>query len=93
MSMVATGMIGTGQAQFLDVVLEGGRTYSINVHPSEAGVDFDLHVYDQNGNLVSWDETPAADAYGAVTPIITGPFRIAVNSVSGMAAYRVEVVG
>jgi hypothetical protein len=92
MSVVATGMIGTGQAQFLDVVLEGGRTYGIHVYPSEPGVDFDLHVYDQNGNLVAWDETPAADAHGAVTPIITGPFRITVNSVSGMAAYRVDVM-
>jgi hypothetical protein len=71
----------------------GGHTYFINVYPSEAGVDFDLHIYDQNGNLVSWDETPAADAHGTVTPIITGPFRIVVNSVGGMAAYRVEIVG
>jgi hypothetical protein len=93
MSVVATGMIGTGQSQFLDVVLEGGHTYWINVHPSEAGVDFDLHIYDQNGNVVSWDETPAADAHGTVTPLITGPFRIVVNSVEGMAAYRVEIVG
>lgn len=93
MAVVATGMIGTGQSQFLDVVLEGGHTYWINVHPSEAGVDFDLHIYDQNGNVVSWDETPAADAHGTVTPLITGPFRIVVNSVEGMAAYRVEIVG
>jgi hypothetical protein len=28
-----------------------------------------------------------------VTPIITGPFRLVVNAVSGMAAYQVEVVG
>jgi hypothetical protein len=57
MSVVATGMIGTGQSEHLDVVLEGGHTYFTNVYPSEAGVDFDLHIYDQNGNLVSWDET------------------------------------
>ena len=93
MPVVGAGLIGTGQAEYLDVVLEGGRTYSFNVHPSEANVDFDLHIYDQNGSLVAWDETPAADAYGMVTPIITGPFRIVVNAVSGMAAYRVEVMG
>jgi hypothetical protein len=87
MSVVGAGVIGTGQSQYLDVVLEGGHAYSIHVHPSEPGVDFDLH-----GNLVSWDETPAADAYGAVMPIITGPFRIVVNSVQGMATYQVEVV-
>jgi hypothetical protein len=26
-----------------------------------------------------------------VTPLITGPFRIVVNAVSGMSTYRVEV--
>ena len=40
---------------------------------------------------MAWDESPAADAYGVVTPLITGPFRIAVNSVQGMSTYRVEV--
>lgn len=93
MSVVAGGMIGTGQAQHLDLVLEGGRTYFIHVHPTEPSVDFDLHIYDQNANLVAWDETPAADAYGTVTPIISGPFRIVVNSVGGMSDYRVEIVG
>jgi hypothetical protein len=93
MPVVGAGLIGTGQAEFLDVVLEGGRTYSFSVHPSEANVDFDLHIYDQNGNLVAWDETTAPDAYGVVKPIITGPFRIVVNAVEGMATYQVEVVG
>jgi hypothetical protein len=91
MSVVGAGVIGTGQAQYLDVVLQGGLSYSFSVHPSEPSVDFDLHIYDQNGNLVAWDESPAADAYGVVTPLITGPFRIAVNSVQGMSTYRVEV--
>ena len=35
MAVVGAGVIGTGQAQHLDVVLEGGRTYSFSVHPSE----------------------------------------------------------
>jgi len=93
MSLVATGMIGTGQSEHLDVILEGGHTYLIHVNPSEPGVDFDLHIYDQNGILVAWDETTAADAHGAVTPLITGPFRIVVNSVGGMSDYQVQVVG
>lgn len=93
MTVVGAGVIGTGQAEYLDVMLEGGRTYSFSVRPSERNVDFDLHIYDQNGNLVSWDETAAADAYGMVTPIITGPFRIVVNAASGMSTYQVEVVG
>jgi len=93
MSYVATGMIGPGQSEYLDVQLEGGRTYMVNVIPSVSSVDFDLHIYDQNANLVTWDESLAADAHGTVTPIITGPFRIVVNSAAGFSAYRVEVVG
>jgi hypothetical protein len=93
MPVVGAGVIGTGQVEYLDVMLEGGRTYSFSVHPSERDVDFDLHIYDQNGNLVAWDETTAADAYGVVTPIITGPFRIVGNSAQGMSTYQVEVVG
>lgn len=93
MPVVGAGVIGTGQAEYLDVMLEGGRRYSFSVHPSERNVDFDLHIYDQNGNLVAWDESPAADAYGVVTPIFTGPFRIVVNSHQGMSTYQVEVVG
>jgi hypothetical protein len=93
MAIVGAGLLGTGQAAFLDIVLQGGHTYAVNVLPSESNVDFDLHIVDQNGNLVSWDERPAPDASGMVTPIFTGPFRIMVNSVSGMAAYKVEVIG
>ena len=93
MSVVGAGVIGTGQAEYLDVVLEGGRTYSFSVLPSEQNVDFDLYIYDQNDNLVAWDDSTAADAYGVVTPFITGPFRIVVRSAHGMATYQVEVVG
>jgi hypothetical protein len=93
MPVVGAGVIGTGQAEYLDVMLDGGRTYSFSVHPSERNVDFDLYIYDQNGNLVSWDESTAADAYGRVTPIITGPFRIVVKAASGMSTFRVEVDG
>ena len=88
MPVVGAGVIGTGQAEYLDVTLEGGRAYSFSVHPSERNVDFDLNIYDQNGNLVSWDESPAADAYGVVRPIITGPFRIVVNAVQGMSRIK-----
>jgi hypothetical protein len=93
MAIVGAGVLGTGQAQYLDVMLQGGHTYAVNVRPSEANVDFDLHILDQNGNLVAMDESTAPDAHGLITPFFTGPFRIVVNSVSGMAAYQIEVVG
>jgi len=91
MSIVANGVIGPRQAQFLDVVLQSGHTYAIYVHPDDPSVDFDLHVFDENGVLVNWDESPAADAFCGITPAWTGPFRLVVDAKRGMSPYRVEV--
>jgi hypothetical protein len=93
MAVVGSGIIGPRQAQYLDIVLQGNHAYAVYVNPFEPGVDFDLHVYDENGNLVSWDESPAADAFCAITPQWTGPFRLVVDSKRGLSAYQVEVRG
>jgi hypothetical protein len=92
MGLVGNGIIGPGGSEFFDVVLQGGHTYAIGVQPFEVGVDFDLHVYDENGNMVTEDISPAADAYCAITPRWTGPFRLVVNSVRGLSAYRIQVM-
>ncbi len=89
--IVVTGFVGPHEAQFLDVGLQSQHRYLINVVPNEPTVDFDLHIFDENGVLVSWDESPAADAICEITPAWTGPFRIVVDSKRGMSAYRVEV--
>ncbi len=43
-------------------MLAAGHTYAIAVQPTEPGVDFDLHIFDQHGNLVAQDNTYARDA-------------------------------
>jgi hypothetical protein len=91
MALVGQGIIGPGGAEFFDVVLQGGHTYSVMVNPFEPGVDFDLHVYDENGNLITEDITTAADAYCAITPRWTGPFRLVVNSARGLSGYQIRV--
>lgn len=92
MGLVGTGVIGPGGSEFFDVVLHGGHTYAVAVQPIEPGVDFDLHVYDESGNLITEDITTAPDAYCAITPRWTGPFRLVVNSVRGISAYRIQVM-
>ena len=92
MSLVGSGIIGPGVAEYFDVVLRTGGSYLVHVHPFEAGVDFDLKIFDENGNLVSEDTSPATDAYCAVTPRWTGPFRMVVESARGASAFRIEVV-
>ena len=53
----------------------------------------DLFVYDERGNLVSLDDSPAADAVCAVTPAWTGPFRLKVKAHRGLSGYRIQVQG
>jgi hypothetical protein len=93
MPLVGSGVIGPGAADYFDVVLSGGRTYAVLVEPFDPTVDFDLFVYDERGNLVSLDDSPAADAVCAVTPAWTGPFRLKVKAHRGLSGYRIQVQG
>ena len=92
MSLVGSGIIGAGGAQFYDVVLQGGHTYAVGVQPSDPTVDFDLHIFDENGVLVTEDISTAADAYCAITPRWTGPFRLVVEAARGLSTYQIQVM-
>lgn len=91
MSLVGSGIIGPGGSEYFDVVLSANHTYSVLVDAFDNSVDFDLHVYDENGNLVDEDISAAADAYCTITPRWTGPFRLIVNAHRGVSSYRIQV--
>jgi hypothetical protein len=91
MPLVGSGIIGPGGAEHFDVVLRAGGLYQVYVQPFEPGIDFDLYVYDENGNLISQDIDIATDAYCAISPHSTGAFRFVVNSLRGTSGYRIEV--
>jgi hypothetical protein len=91
MSLVGTGVLGPGGAEYFDVVLSGNHTYAVLVDPFEPTVDFDLYVYDENGNLVTQDASPAAEAHCLITPRWTGPFRLVVKAHRGMSGFRIKV--
>ena len=91
MSMVGSGFIGSGEAEYFDVVLRGGVPTGIYVEPADPTVDFDLYVYDENGNLVEKDNSTTSNALCMVTPRWTGPFRIKVTSHHGLSTYRIVV--
>jgi len=91
MALVGSGRLSTGQTEMFDVVLAGNVTHTIYVRPDRSGVDFDLRIYDENGNLVQWDETFAADALCQITPRWTGAFRIFVLCASGASGYRIMI--
>ena len=91
MSLVGSGVIGPGGSEYFDVLLSANHTYSVFVDAFDNSVDFDLHVFDENGNLVNEDVSTSADAYCTITPRWTGPFRLLVKSHRGMSGYRIQV--
>jgi hypothetical protein len=91
MSLIGSGRLSAGQSHYYDVVLSAYVTYAVYVRPHRSGTDFDLRIYDENGNLVHWDESPDSDALCLVTPRWTGLFRIMVICAAGASTYNVLV--
>jgi hypothetical protein len=91
MGLVASGMLRPGEAEYMDVTLRGEVAYEVYVHPDEPGVDFDLSVFDERGNLIAQDTDTDSDALCIVRPAWTGPFRLVVNSARGTSTYRTLV--
>jgi hypothetical protein len=89
--IIGAGFLGPGESEYVDVRLTAGHNYRIYAQPEDETVDFDLHIYDENGNLISWDETLNADAYGVIRPEWTGPFRVVVNAARGSSKYAVAI--
>jgi hypothetical protein len=54
-------------------------------------VDLDLHVYDENGSLVAYDDHLDMDAACRVTPRWAGPFRIVVSSAQGSSHFALLI--
>jgi hypothetical protein len=82
----------SGEADFLDIMLEAGRTYQVYVRPDDPSVDFDLQIFDENDVLVAEDVEQASEAECLITPRWTGPFRLEVTSASGASAYRLFIL-
>ena len=91
MSLIGSGVLGHKKSNHFPVELQRDVTYKIHVTPSSPGVDFDLYVHDEHGNVVAKDDRPSADAWGYVTPVWTGPFVVSVFSYSGTSTYTVSV--
>ncbi len=91
MAIMGSGFLLAGGAQYLDLTLQGQTTYQIYVDPDDPNVDFDLHILDENGNVVAQDEDPTSNALCYITPAWTGLFRLIVNAAKGGGSYRVSV--
>ena len=91
MALIGSGILGPGQAEYVDVVLQSGVRHTVYVAPSDPSVDFDLYVYDEKGILVAQDITTDSDALCYITPLWTGPFRLVVKAARGISTFTVSV--
>jgi hypothetical protein len=89
--LIGSGRLGDGEVERYSVVLRANVTYRIYVRPDRSGVDFDLKIYDENGNLIEWDEDPASHAICLITPRWTGEFTVAVISAAGTSSYSIFI--
>jgi hypothetical protein len=92
MSWMTSGFAGPGQQHSFDAILKAGTSNIVYVRPEEdVTVDLDLHVYDENGSLVAYDDHVDMDAACRVTPRWTGPFRIVVSSAQGSSRFALLI--
>jgi hypothetical protein len=90
-ALIGSGRLRAGEVEAFDVVLYANTRYTVQVRPDQPDVDFDLRVYDQNGNLVQWGESADSEATVEVTPRWTGSFRIFVICATGASGYQVLI--
>ena len=58
---------------------------------TDPNVDFDLHVYGENDELIASDDHLHADAQVEIEPQWAGPYRLQVRSVKGISEFVVLV--
>ncbi|MDJ0577462.1 MAG: hypothetical protein QNJ65_20160 [Xenococcaceae cyanobacterium MO_234.B1] len=85
------GPLGPGESDSLEVILTGQKIYNIFVHAHEPGVDFDLYVFDENGNLIDIDDNVDSDAYCRIVNNWTGPFQIVIECARGFSTYQIAI--
>lgn len=87
----ATGALMAGEEESFEVVLTADRSHEIYVRPDDPMADFDLGVFDEDGNLVEQDITTNSDALCVITPRWTGMFTVVVRAVVGASSYQLFV--
>ena len=84
-------LVGSGDYWYYHGTFQGGVTYKF-VLVVPFGCDFDIKIFDENGNLVAQGtRSGSQDEVVYLTPLWTGPFTIKVYSYSGGGWYTLKV--
>ncbi len=71
--------------------LPGGMDHTLQVQPASEDVDFNLYVYDSDGNLVAEDSRPEAGAVCAVTTARPERCQLKVELLHGSAGFSLNI--
>jgi hypothetical protein len=91
MARIGSGTIRAGGEEYFDVVLNAGTHHRIYVHPRTKMSTSTSRCMTRTETSSRSDVGESADAFCVVTPIWTGPFRIAVIAASGVGRYTLVV--
>ena len=81
---------GSGDSEIIEATLTGGRRYKV-VLDGPWNADFDLGVFDRNGNMLVSGTGTSSDETVYFTPRWSGTFRILVVSYRGYGSFTVKV--
>ncbi len=80
----------SGDYEFFSVTLGGDERYMITLS-GPSGTDFDLYLYDENGDLVASSTDYGSDETVYITPAWTGTFYIKVVSYDGSGSFTIRL--
>ena len=81
------------RSEYLTVNLQGGTSYALVGVCDEDCQDLDLRLYDENGNLVSSDNTSDDTPVVSVTPSWSGQFQVKATMYECSTSYCYYGVG
>jgi hypothetical protein len=71
--------------------LHGGRTWRVSVIPKNSEIDFDLYIFDPQGNEIAKDASSEPDAYCTFTSLVDGLYQFKVESPDDSAGFSIDV--
>lgn len=83
-------LMWTGDYSLFSVTLGGDEQYMITLS-GLLGTDFDLYLYDEDGNLVASSTDYGSDETVYITPAWTGTFYVKVVSYNGSGPFTITL--
>ncbi|MDM8559963.1 CAP domain-containing protein [Candidatus Parabeggiatoa sp. HSG14] len=72
--------------------LPGHLRMTVQVKAQRSTDDFNLYIYDPNGNEIAQDSSPDASAHCVFTTTSSGPYRIKLDRARGVGGFGIKIV-